>query len=156
MSWICNIFRRFINLFRRKKKLKTVFKHLNNINEWNTFERELLLELNLYRSENNLQILIADKFCKQQTDLRTSYCIYKGYVTHHQMGVVVENSKKVGLKNYRENLAYKYKTAQGTLQAWIKSEAHNKTLLHKESIFVGISMDFDSSGDTFVTLGLFY
>lgn len=148
MNWICRI-------FRGKKKNKVKFQWENNLPEWSKFEQELCAEINLYRLENGLPFLKPDRFCREQTKLRTYYCIYKEQITHEQMGLVQQNAEKAGLKHYKENLAYGYTNAQSTLQAWIRSKPHNTTLLHKDSIYFGVYSELDENLKRYTTLGLF-
>ena|SRR5690606_1884062 len=100
-------------------------------------ETEIHEQINQYRLSQGLAALEPVGLIAGQAGDHNSHMIAKKEVCHHGFGHREKQlGDGLGAQVVAENVGYGFQTAQGVVQAWIKSEAHKKN----------IEGDFDSMG----------
>jgi len=100
-------------------------------------ETEIHDQINQYRISQGLVALESVGLIAVQADDHNHHMISTGEVCHHGFGLrEKELGSGLGAQVVAENVGYGFQTAQGLVQAWIKSEDHKKN----------IEGDFDSMG----------
>ncbi len=119
--------------------------------QYTTNESELVNLINNYRTSLGLNILILDNYVSKISDGHGEYMIAKNQISHdlfenrYKNIVETQNAKKVS-----ENVAYKFSSAQSTLNAWLNSPEH-KANLDGDFTHFGISIKTNSNGVKFYT-----
>lgn len=100
-------------------------------------ETEIHEQINKYRLSQGLAALEPVGLIASQAGDHNSHMIANKEVCHHGFGHREKQLEDgLGAQVVAENVGYGFQTAQGVVQAWIKSEAHKKN----------IEGDFDSMG----------
>lgn len=141
-------FKRIIEWLFGKKKEKIIFKNEFNIT-WLDKELYILKLINDYREENNLTCLKADDTFYTLAQTRNTLNINKGKISHDNFSNVTKVLTDLGISWAGENLAYGYKNVDSAINAWKKSEGHNKNILKKDWIYTGISISQDKDGNNY-------
>lgn len=126
------------------RKPDPLFKQEDNTLEWDLKELELFDKINSYRIENKVNPLKLDKVHRELALMRNidntevDSISHEGFATVHN--ILIEGK---GLKRAGENLGYKYTKIETVLEAWKKSEDHNRNMLNPNWIYSGLSIYFD-------------
>lgn len=110
-----------------------------NTYTWTDEEYYLLETINKYRDNENLNSLLPDDTHYNLAELRNNHNIELGYISHKQFPIAFKQLIDLGANWAGENLAYGYNTTQGVINAWIKSEGHNKNLLNNW-VYIGVKI----------------
>ena len=114
-------------------------------------EIEVLELVNAYRVQKGLPELQYLDPASIQAQLHNEHMMEKDEVCHHDFpsrySALVN---KANARTVSENVAYGYRTAEGAVNAWIKSEGHEKNMSGDFTHF-GISVKQDEEGNFYYT-----
>ncbi len=119
--------------------------------EAKTITNEILQLVNTYRASVGKSALIANNLATELAEEHTLFMIDQNEISHDnfdQRGrrlINEENAVKVG-----ENVAFKYKTAEEVMDAWINSDGHRKNL-EGDFVHIGISAIKNDAGVYYFT-----
>lgn len=119
----------------KKKKIKPVEKYIPVYTELETFDLELLVLINKFRKENNLESLIPEKLLTDIASGHTLYMYSQKKMSHDYFTNRVEAARAEFVS---ENVGYNYLTPLGLYTGYINSEGHRENLLNKNATHVGI------------------
>ena len=92
-------------------------------------ELEILDLINEHRLSLGLNFLVDMSIVKSVAYSHTDYMVDNDIVSHDNFYTRSDYLKSnIGAKKVSENVAYGYGTAQGVVNAWIKSESHKANL----------------------------
>lgn len=131
-----------------KRNKKKVVKKLYKSYTHTTFDYQLYNKINSYRFENALQLL---SFSYRQSDVAYSHSKWMAdnkTVNHDNMVDRSENFEEV----YSEIVGYNFQDEEAFMKAWMASEKHNKKLLNKKAMQMGIASEKDDQGRLYVTV----
>lgn len=152
---IADLFRR---IFGKKSKPKIVYIPINNIDEWSEEQKSIVNLINEYRESLGKSLVVPEKSGWEQAKLRVDYQINyhaeSGEISHSQVGVAFKALKSLGFSGVAEILGYGYSSPESIVNAWKKSDGHNKVLKGNYK-YVGIFHAKNSLGRNFYC-GLFY
>lgn len=119
--------------------------------QYSSFESEILNLVNEHRTSVGLNPLqrmdVISSIAMEQTDHMISF----NEVCHDYFMQRKEKlSNFASGKNVAENVAYGFETAQGVVNAWVKSDAHRKAM-EGEATHFGISVKRDTKGKNYFT-----
>jgi len=137
-------------LFKNRKKVvaSPIFIPSNEV-KWGKIETILLFKINTYRRENNLNELLMDDSHYNIAKIRSLSNAENGVITHNFFYSDVRDAlAAIGIKTSAENLGYRYKTANGLFNAWVKSEGHRSAMLGDWK-YTGIKVALDKEGNTY-------
>lgn len=118
---------------------------------YSSIELEVLDLVNIYRSENGLADLDYIDDISRQAIAHNDHMVERDEVCHHDFPSrysALVNS--VEAKSVSENVAFGYRTAEAVVNAWVKSEGHQKNMLGDHTHF-GISVKEDGEGKLYYT-----
>ncbi|MFZ9004811.1 MAG: CAP domain-containing protein [Robiginitalea sp.] len=120
-----------------------------------SMEAELLQLVNRHRDAQGQKTLSFSEVAYKYANSHTDYMVKKGALTHDNFGARVSGiSKEENAKAVSENVAMGYLSSEMTLEAWLSSESHRKTMEGNFS-HTAISVKKDSEGTLYFTQ-LFY
>jgi uncharacterized protein YkwD len=97
--------------------------------EYSPLELETMALINDYRVSIGLNALEKINHVSYKSEEHDNYMIANNVVNHDDFVARSENIMKVlGAKNVSENIAYNYNSAEGALDAWLKSEGHKQNI----------------------------
>lgn len=107
---------------------------------YNTFEKELLIEVNKHRASLGLSQLILNNYLSSKCLEHNQYMTEKEKASHDYFNLR-ENEiiNSLDLKYVGENLAYNFTTAKSTLDAWLNSKEHKLNLENPKWVIMGVS-----------------
>lgn len=118
---------------------------------YSSFELEVLDLINIHRSELGLSELELLDDSSRQAEIHNQHMIDHDEVCHDDFpsrySALV---KSANAKAVSENVAYGYRTSDGVVSAWIKSDGHRKNMEGNHTHF-GISINQDPSGKFYFT-----
>jgi len=134
----------YILISNQKRKKNPIFE-ISNWFTWTKRETELFDKINKHRIANGCDLLQADDSMFQLANTRTNFWItndythkdnlHEGFFGHRQMYM------DMGLQNISENISFGYENT--VFEKWVESEGHNKNMIKKEWVYVGISAEFN-------------
>lgn len=127
-----------LSLFKGKSKEKKIIFVNERYYVWEPQEKDLLDKINVYRKENGLEVLIPDDRHYDLAEHRVKYLLQQDNITHSGFPVVFRKLIDSGLSWAGENIAYAYSRNKGVMDAWKRSEAHNKNILREDWVYTGI------------------
>ena len=116
-----------------------------------TIEAQILELLNIHREGIGKSVLSSNSLAATLAKDHTLFMIDQGKLSHENSDerferlFSEENANKVG-----ENVAYKYKTADEVMEAWLNSDGHKKNI-EGDFTHVGISAIKNDSGQYYFT-----
>jgi len=120
--------------------------------EYSDLELEILDLINNYRAAKGLQTLVKSDIVSSIAMTHTNYMVETGEVNHDNFPQRHENLiLSAGAKSVGENVAYGYSSAQGVVNAWIKSDGHKAVIENESYTHFGISTAQNSKGRNFFT-----
>ncbi len=130
--------------------------YFNEMNEieisYSKIELEILDLVNKHRNSIGLQSLNKLDVISSVAQSHTSYMVETGNVDHYNFPkrqenlVVNANAKTVG-----ENVAYGFNSAEGVVEAWLKSESHRALIENNNYTHFGISTEKNIDGRNYFT-----
>ena len=130
--------------------------YFNEVNEikvsYSKIEFEILDLVNKHRNSIGLQSLNKLDVISSVAQSHTSYMVETGNVNHYNFSkrqenlVVNANAKTVG-----ENVAYGFNSAEGVVEAWLKSESHRALIENNNYTHFGISTKKNIDGRNYFT-----
>jgi uncharacterized protein YkwD len=119
---------------------------------YTAFEYEVLGLINNYRETQGLSTLSTLNLISQEAKNHTNHMIEIGEINHDNFSSRSKNLiQKASAKVVAENVAYGFGTAQGVVDAWIKSDAHRKNIENSSFTDFGISTEKDDQGRYYYT-----
>lgn len=119
---------------------------------YTAFEYEVLDLVNNYRETQGLSTLSTLNIVSQEAKSHTNYMIEAGEINHDNFATRSKNLiKSASAKVIAENVAYGYASAEGVVDAWIKSDAHRKNIENSSFTDFGISTKKDDQGRYYYT-----
>ncbi len=119
---------------------------------YTAFEYEVLGLVNNYRETQGLSSLSTLNLVSKEAESHTNYMIEKGEINHHNFGSrsqnLIQNASAILVA---ENVAYGFATAQGVVDAWLKSDSHRKNIENSSFTDFGISTEKDEKGNYYYT-----
>jgi len=107
---------------------------------YTAMEYEILNLINEHRKSKGLSTLKTLNLISKEAIGHTNYMIDLGEVNHDNFGTRHQKLvKNIAAVKVAENVAYGYSSAQGVVNAWIKSDAHRRTIENDEFTDFGIS-----------------
>ncbi len=114
-------------------------------------EMEILEDLNLYRRANGMNELQPIDDISIEAEDHNAYMIQTGKVSHDNFSQRASYlMNQLGAKSVSENVAFGYHSADGVMNAWLKSKAHKDNIDGDHTHF-GISVRKDSEGKNYFT-----
>jgi uncharacterized protein YkwD len=118
---------------------------------YNPSELEALKLINSYRVSIGLNELEQNNHISYKSEEHNNYMIENNAVNHNDFVARSENIMTVlKAKSVAENIAYNYATAQGALDAWLKSPGHKKNIEGNFTHF-GISIRENATAKKYYT-----
>lgn len=120
--------------------------------EYSTIELEILDLVNDYRATKGLTSLEKMNVISSVAETHTVFMAETGIVSHDNFAersqklISTANAKSVG-----ENVGYGFSTAQGVVNAWIKSDAHRAIIEKPQYTHFGISTKQNELGRNYFT-----
>ncbi|MCM5663033.1 CAP domain-containing protein [Galbibacter mesophilus] len=113
-------------------------------------EDEILLLINQHRISKNLVPLKKLELAKEQASNHCSHMLEANEVCHHFFGERERELKNNDAIAVGENVAFGFHTAEGVVNAWLKSNSHRRNI---EGDFTasGISAIKDAEGNFYYT-----
>lgn len=116
-----------------------------------TTETQILQLVNTHRESIGKLALITNSLAASLAKDHTLFMIDQGEISHdnsEERGLRLINEEKAN--KIGENVAYKYKTAQEVMDAWLNSSGHKKNI-EGDFTHVGISAIKSDSGQLYYT-----
>ncbi|RXP55793.1 CAP domain-containing protein [Lutibacter sp. HS1-25] len=126
--------------------------HVEVAVEYSDIELEILDLVNDYRVSKGLGALDKMNIISDVAETHTNYMAKTGKVCHdnfserHQKLVSNANAKIVG-----ENVGYGFTTAEGVVNAWLKSDSHRELIEKPAYTHFGISTEKNIEGRNYFT-----
>lgn len=120
--------------------------------EYSNLELEILELVNDYRASKGLSALEKMNIISSVAETHTVFMAETGKVCHDNFAersqelMSTANAISVG-----ENVGYGYSTAEGVVNAWIKSEGHRTNIEKPQYTHFGISTEQNSEGRNYFT-----
>lgn len=105
--------------------------------ESTTYESELLILINNYRTQNGLVPLKADERLKEIAFTHSTYMTQKNILSHANFQKRFTDSKS---DLCVENIGWNASSPKVLFELWVKSESHNKNMLNPSIQRAGISL----------------
>jgi uncharacterized protein YkwD len=119
---------------------------------YTAFEYEVLDLVNNYREAQGLSTLSILNLISKEAKNHTEYMIETGEINHDNFASRSRNLiQNASAKVVAENVAYGFATAQGVVDAWIKSDAHRKNIENSTFTDFGISTEKNDEGRYYYT-----
>lgn len=112
------------------------------------FDYELLVLVNAWRIQNNLNKLVLDQFT---CNVSYSHSLYMAENKKASHDYFYKREKAFNGKMLYEAVGYNYSSAKAIFDAFKKSPGHNAVML-SDSDLIGISNCFDDLGVMYVTI----
>lgn len=120
--------------------------------EYSVIELEILELVNDYRLSKGLGSLEKMNIISSVAESHTEYMAEIGKICHDNFP---ERSQKLmsnaNAKTVGENVGYGYGTAQGVVEAWIKSDGHRAVLENPDYTHFGVSTEQNIEGRNYFT-----
>jgi uncharacterized protein YkwD len=124
---------------------------INSIYFYSSEETELMDMINIVRESNGLNKLEHIDYISHKSEEHNGYMISINEITHNLFkDRATDIINVLGAKTVGENLAFRYKTANGALTGWLNSEVHKKNILGDFTHF-GISIRTNPDGKKYYT-----
>ena len=115
-------------------------------------ELEIMNLVNDYRAASGLNLLQRMDVISNVASTHTNYMIAINEVNHDNFPSRQKNlTENAQAKAVGENVAYGFNSAQGVVNAWIKSDAHRKIIEDPDYTHFGISTDSNQEGRNYFT-----
>lgn len=119
---------------------------------YNKIESEILLLVNNHRVNNGLKKLNRLDIVSSVALTHSKHMAETKMVSHDNFPMRVEKLKKgVKAKRVGENIAFGYKSAKATLNAWLNSHEHKEVLENPGYTHFGVSSEMDDEGKYYFT-----
>ncbi len=97
-------------------------------NDW-AISNDIFYHINQYRKSQGKTILIKDPlYATAYAVEHSKYMIKTQTINHHYFFIRKRGLMDIGASHVSENIAYAYSSAESVVNAWIKNDAHKKTL----------------------------
>ena len=119
---------------------------------YSPIEYEIVYLVNQHRESIGLNSLNTFNLASREADNHTSYMLEVGEVSHDNFGkrskYLIENANAISVA---ENVAYGFSSAEGVVNAWLKSEKHKATIENPSFTDFGISTEANELGRNYFT-----
>ncbi|PIA79151.1 hypothetical protein BFR04_06430 [Gaetbulibacter sp. 4G1] len=123
-------------------------------NNW-VISNAIFYHINQYRKSQGKTILIKDPlYATAYAVEHSKYMIETQTINHHYFFARKRGLINIGASHVSENIAYAYSTPESVVNAWIKNDAHKKTLQGNYS-HIGFGVLKSENGRYYYT-ALFY
>jgi len=131
----------------KRKKITERAKYLVNeiYYDSGTAEYQIYRMINVYRQENNLNVLFIDFKTHYLARRRCEEMIVKNVLEHKDAVDEFSELMVLGADDIGENIAYGYGTIEGLMNSWKKSETHNRNMLNPHWDWIGIGVVADKN-----------
>lgn len=120
--------------------------------EYSELDYEIADLINKHRASKGLEKLNILNKASEQALSHSCYMVKKGTPSHDFFYVRSENLKNnAKAKSVSENVGYGYSTAEGLVNAWLKSENHKLNIENPDFTDLGISTQKDEKGRNYFT-----
>jgi uncharacterized protein YkwD len=119
---------------------------------YSPIEYEIVFLVNQHRESIGLSSLKTFNLVSREADGHTNYMLEVGELSHDNFGkrstYLMDNANAIIVA---ENVAYGFVTAEGVVNAWLKSEKHKATIENPTFTDFGISTEANESGRNYFT-----
>lgn len=135
-------------------------------NNFRQIEKEVVVEVNKFRKQNNLATLTVNKLLISTAKKKGEYLVSHNLFEHHPNNISLDewfdeyfDSKIAKDTNGMtagggENLAQGFKSAKEVVDAWIASEGHRENMLNDHFNEIGVFVGVDKDGHMLTVLHL--
>jgi uncharacterized protein YkwD len=118
---------------------------------YDSTEIETLNLINTYRKSIGLKSLEKINYISVKSEEHNNFIIANNVVNHDNFPTRTQNIiQTIGAIKVAENIAFNYSTAQGVLDAWLKSPGH-KANIEGDFTHFGISIRSNAEGKKYIT-----
>jgi uncharacterized protein YkwD len=119
---------------------------------YSPIEYEIVYLVNQHRENMGLNSLNTFNLASREADGHTNYMLEVGEVSHDNFGkrskYLIDNANAIIVA---ENVAYGFGSAEGVVDAWLKSEKHKATIENPTFTDFGISTEANELGRNYFT-----
>lgn len=133
---------------RYKKNASDVYYKIIRVLKSTDFHFEILDLINRERKLKGLKPLIMDFECKRMAEQRCDEIIED--FSHDGFDTEIGHLMKLGADGVGENLAVGYNSAISVLEAWKRSEGHEKNMLNPSYDAIGIGIKMNEKGTNYI------
>ncbi len=119
---------------------------------YSPIEYEIVYLVNQHRESLGLNSLNTFNMASREAATHTSYMLEVGEVSHDNFGMRSKNLiESADAKVVAENVAFGFSSAEGVVNAWLKSEKHKATIENPSFTDFGISTEANELGRNYFT-----
>jgi uncharacterized protein YkwD len=119
---------------------------------YNTIELEVLDLVNTYRASKSLPSLQKMDIISSVAKSHSDYMVETGLVNHDNFPLRnKELINKANASSVGENVAYGFNSAEGVVNAWLKSDAHRSIIEREDFTHFGVSVETNKEGKKYFT-----
>jgi len=119
---------------------------------YNSLELEVLNLVNSYRTSNNLPELQRMNVISVVAESHSDYMVETGLVNHDNFPLRnKELVKRANATSVGENVAFGFNSAEGVVNAWLKSDGHRSIIEREDFTHFGVSVETNKEGKNYFT-----
>ena len=137
---------RAIFTFRSKKINNYAIE--DDISDWRLTDMMILREINKYRKEMGVRLLVPEENNRAESIIRVDYMVEEQRMTHDDFILSKLRLEELGFKYPTEIIGSNYSTVYNLIFAWKHSPKHNRAMLGWQHKYMGVA-SFGSGGGSF-------